>query len=179
MKDERRLLNQTELAKFFGVHTSRIQALASQGRIELVKKIGPSCMYYLDEVEEVLNGSFVTAHRSKIQARLNKNPKNKKKSKIKTGETFQDSKTRNEKLKADLKQLELDKKNGLVIDKEEAVNEWITHISAAKIQMLGITSKIKPLLNSIIQDPEDIKKLLKDIDSLINQALTELSGEDE
>jgi len=180
MKDERQLLSQSDLARHFGVHPSRIQALSAQGRIEMVKKVGRACMYYLDEVEDVFSGSCITAHKSKIQDKIDRTNRPKKTESVSKNlddpQTLTAAKTLNEQLKAKLKRLELDKKKGLLLSARDVETEWASHISSAKIQLLGMTSKMRPMLNVYIQDDKDIRKVLKEIDGLINQLLIDLSG---
>ena len=83
-----------------------------------------------------------------------------------------------EQLKAKLKRLELDQRKGSLVSSKDVLIKWTNHISSAKVQLLGLTSKIRTTLSAYVHDEGDVRKITEEIDELIKQTLIDLSGEE-
>ena len=72
---------------------------------------------------------------------------------------------------AKIKNLEAEKKEGILVEAEEVLNEWANFIQACKAKLIAVPSKLALELSGI-DDPEAIQERLQEE---IDTALTELS----
>lgn len=88
---------------------------------------------------------------------------------------FHTARTLNERYKAALKKLEYEEKTQKLIPSDEIKRLWHSHISAAKIKLLGIRSEITPIVRDIVSDMEISETILQAVDNKIEDILTELA----
>ncbi|BBO92063.1 hypothetical protein [Desulfosarcina ovata] len=90
--------------------------------------------------------------------------------------TLNEAKTAKERALAELREMEVKEKRGELIPASDVEVVLTKLISAAKVRILGIKSKVAPLLAEAITDVETRDRVLSTIDRETRGALQELSN---
>ena len=174
-------MNLTQFAKHIGVSQPRVtkyiqdvtikKALTPKGkRFDINEKIA------IQELKKNLD----QGRKVKALNKVDKKPKTKAKAKkaiipeIKDLD-FNAARTLNERYKAELKKIELDEKQKRLVPAVEIKQAWVSHVAAVKLKLLGISSKLAPVIREIIEDADISETILQAIESEIEGALTELA----
>jgi len=91
---------------------------------------------------------------------------------------FSEARTKNEQYKASLKKLEFEEKSSVLVPADEVKQIWSQHIQSAKTRLLGMKSKIAPIIQEVIEDIEARETVLSSVDACVYEALEELSRGD-
>jgi len=86
------------------------------------------------------------------------------------------ARTLNEKYKAALKNLEYEEKRKALTPTAEIVVTWTRHIIAAKTRLLGLKSRLAPIVFEHVEDLDARERILTTIDQTIREALKELGS---
>ena len=148
-------MNLTEYAKHRGVGKSMMSQWLKAGKLDgAYQKIGRS--YEIDQAkaDQCLDGTMPSKSMS-----------------------LNEAKTKKESCLAELRRLELEQKKGELIPAKDVETLITRLISSAKVRILGIKSKVAPLLSETIHDVETRERILATIDRETRGALTELSSD--
>ncbi len=167
-------MTQSEYARHRGVSPARITKIVKQGKIKgaIARNNGK---VFIDPAKA---DALLKQNLDPMNPPKDPDPEVKeqfvKKAGIK-GVDYHTARTINEQYKAALRKLEFELKSGQLIPAGEVEKAWTSHISAAKVRLLGIKSKIAPLVQEYLVDLEDRESVLGLVDSCVREALEELS----
>ena len=180
------IMTQSDYAKHRGVNRSRVNRYVKQGKLtgSFIKKDG---RVYIDpeKADALLKKNLDPMN--PIKEPKIKNQKlyphqttvDEKKYKVQKaglkGVDYQTARTINEQYKAALRKLEYEQKSGVLIPANEVERAWTSHITNARTRLLGIKSKVAPLIHEYLADVEDRESVLGLVDSAVREALEELS----
>lgn len=90
--------------------------------------------------------------------------------------TYTDANTLDKLYAARLKKQKLDENAGRLVDKAEAVAGYARVIVAAKTKFMAVKSKVAPIINDVVDDPELAAEVIQLIDDIHREALNDLAA---
>lgn len=158
-------MNMTEYAKHRGITKGMLSAYLKNGKLDgTFKRVGRGYNFDVKAADAALAGNLSPTMSKKAQA------------KAPPSMSLNDAKTQKEIALAELRELELGQKKGELIPASDVETMLTKLISSAKTRILGIKSKVAPLLSEAITDVETRDQILTAIDRETRGALTELSN---
>lgn len=167
-------MTQSEYARHRGVSPARITTIVKQGKISGATTTKNGKVLIDPEKADTLLEQNLDPMNPPRNPKKEVKEEFVKKAGIK-GVDYHTARTINEQYKAALRKLEFETKSGQLIPSNEVEKAWTAHITAAKIRLLGIKSKIAPLIQEYLEDIDDRESVLGLVDSVVREALEELS----